>query len=349
MSEYRLRYTNPNKAPIIVKAYTANGPADPTDIGAGLYPNASNADSPLVLMGKGMFDYGEPVQTNMLRILENWANPQAPDQPVVGQFWYDSEDLVMSIWNGTDWDAITVNQAQSGDLDMNGYRIINLQNPSDDHDAVNLKYVNDRYAKLIGDTFIGPVYMNDRLFVSKELVVYNNSLVDMGYNRVRNVDTPIAANDAVTKQYADNMKSDIIDEVTNGLNDDRYALKAGDTFTGLVTFSQGLRVQKSITVDASVPVNMGGNRVQNVGTPTALADAVTKQYADNMKSDIIDQVTNGLNDDRYVRKTGDTMTGKLTMNNDIEISGSTRALRLTGQSRIIAAAGSDISIDFGTY
>lgn len=209
--EYQLKYTNPTKPPIVIKGYTVNGPANPSNINDGLYPNATIANTPLVLLGKGMFDYGQPLQTNMVRMLENWANSTPPDQPVVGQFWYDEPRLVMNIWNGTKWDPISTNQMQTGDLDMNGYRIINVENPSNDHDAVNLKYINDRYARRIGDTFTGVVNMDAGIVISEKLQVLNGTDVDVGFNRVTNVADPVNPLDAVNKKHVDDLRADIDD------------------------------------------------------------------------------------------------------------------------------------------
>jgi hypothetical protein len=48
------------------------------------------------------------------------------------------------------------------------------------------------------------------------------------------------------------------------------------TFSGMVTMNGGLTVASGQTVD------MGGNRVQNVGTPTAGTDAANKNYVDTL-------------------------------------------------------------------
>ena len=46
-------------------------------------------------------------------------------------------------------------------------------------------------------------------------------------------------------------------------------------------------------------LNMGGHSVINLGAPSVATDAATKGYVD----------------DNYVKKTGDVMTGSLTINN----------------------------------
>jgi hypothetical protein len=51
----------------------------------------SNAAS-LRFTGKGATNYGKVQQENLLRLLENFAGPTAPDFPTVGQCWYDTTE-----------------------------------------------------------------------------------------------------------------------------------------------------------------------------------------------------------------------------------------------------------------
>lgn len=44
----------------------------------------------LTLPGKGRVDYGEAYDTNLVHLLENFANATAPANPINGQLWYDT-------------------------------------------------------------------------------------------------------------------------------------------------------------------------------------------------------------------------------------------------------------------
>ena len=64
------------------------------------------------------------------------------------------------------------------------------------------------------------------------------------------------------------------------------------TVTGTATFAQSADFDGGLTVAGSQTVNMGGNRVTNIGTPTQTTDATTKAYVDSVKQalDIKDSV-----------------------------------------------------------
>jgi len=64
------------------------------------------------------------------------------------------------------------------------------------------------------------------------------------------------------------------------------------TVTGTATFTQSADFDGGISVAGSQTVDMGGNKVANIGTPTQATDAVTKAYVDGVKQalDIKDSV-----------------------------------------------------------
>ena len=63
----------------------------------------------LTLPGRNVPDYGEPVDTNFIHMLENFANITPPQVSVTltGQLWYDTSDGIMKVYNGTSWVAVT--------------------------------------------------------------------------------------------------------------------------------------------------------------------------------------------------------------------------------------------------
>ena len=44
----------------------------------------------LSLIGKNVNNYGEYLNNNLVRLLENFANTESPNSPVIGQLWYDT-------------------------------------------------------------------------------------------------------------------------------------------------------------------------------------------------------------------------------------------------------------------
>ena len=54
------------------------------------------------LIGKNYTRFGETLNENMLKLLENFANDSAPANPTEGQLWYDNGNSALKIYdNGT--------------------------------------------------------------------------------------------------------------------------------------------------------------------------------------------------------------------------------------------------------
>ena len=69
--------------------------------------SAINRDTSLGLVGRSVADYGIPLNTNFLHLLENFANATPPANPVEGQLWYDTREGVdqLKLYDGTGWVA----------------------------------------------------------------------------------------------------------------------------------------------------------------------------------------------------------------------------------------------------
>jgi hypothetical protein len=61
----------------------------------------------LTLFGKGAASYGEGLQENLVRLLENFCSPVSPTHPTIGQLWYDTTLQQLKVYKGTnDWGAV---------------------------------------------------------------------------------------------------------------------------------------------------------------------------------------------------------------------------------------------------
>ncbi|MBT9137768.1 MAG: hypothetical protein DDT31_00307 [Syntrophomonadaceae bacterium] len=58
---------------------------------------AVSAGTSLILTGKGSANYGQIQQTNLLRLLENFADGSAPHNPTIGQIWYNSTTSILNV------------------------------------------------------------------------------------------------------------------------------------------------------------------------------------------------------------------------------------------------------------
>lgn len=86
-TQYTLNFSDPSKSNTI----TITGPIK------------NNYDTSLDLVGPGYVNYGETIAQDFLRLLENFASPNAPINPIEGQLWYDTSNpgrKVLRVNNG---------------------------------------------------------------------------------------------------------------------------------------------------------------------------------------------------------------------------------------------------------
>ena len=74
MSEYIVNWSSNTKGAISLPEQTLN-----------------SSSTSLVLTGRGLENYGEIQQENFIRLLENFAKSSAPDNPTIGQLWYQMD------------------------------------------------------------------------------------------------------------------------------------------------------------------------------------------------------------------------------------------------------------------
>jgi hypothetical protein len=151
----------------------------------------------------------------------------------------------------------------------------------------------------------GPLYLNSTLTVSGASEFYNN--VDMRNYRIRNLDIPLSANDAVNKQYVDAL-SDVYVPLSGGQN---------KKMTGyLHLHSDPISAEQAANknyVDKFLPLSGGASKPMTgylylVGDVTGQSDnvAANKKYVDDQ---ITSQITNlnNTNNNVFLKKSTDSM------------------------------------------
>jgi len=63
----------------------------------------NSGDLDIGLVGKGVVTYGSTLNTNFLRLLENFSNSTAPTRPIQGQLWYKTTEQTLYVFSGTDF------------------------------------------------------------------------------------------------------------------------------------------------------------------------------------------------------------------------------------------------------
>ena len=120
-----------------------------TDLADGILDTTSTDIS---LIGRNYSGFGESINENFVKMLENFTNTQAPANPLTGQLWYDSGEARLKIWNGTNFKSAggpivspTQPQLVSGDL-----WIDNQNNKLYFYDGTDLVLVGPQYASSEG-------------------------------------------------------------------------------------------------------------------------------------------------------------------------------------------------------
>jgi hypothetical protein len=89
-------------------AYTINLTNGTSLIPAGLGDGEVDTSfTSLVLIGKSYAGYGQFLNTNFVRLLENFANRSSPSNPLKGQLWWDTNNNILKVYSGTSWKVST--------------------------------------------------------------------------------------------------------------------------------------------------------------------------------------------------------------------------------------------------
>ena len=67
----------------------------------------------LTLIGKNYAGYGEFLNENVIKLLENFANTSAPASPVAGQMWWDKTNNLLKVYTGTAFKTVSSSTASA--------------------------------------------------------------------------------------------------------------------------------------------------------------------------------------------------------------------------------------------
>ena len=94
-------------------AYTINR-TDGTVV-ATITDGTINTATSLTLFGKSYSGFGELLNENLVKLLENQASTSAPTAPLKGELWYDATTNQIKVYNGTNFTPLAGAQYQSSE------------------------------------------------------------------------------------------------------------------------------------------------------------------------------------------------------------------------------------------
>ena len=80
---------------------------------ATIADGATNTASAMTLVGKNYAGYGQFLDNNFVRLLENGSNTSAPAAPLTGQLWWDKTNNLLKVYNGSVFKTISAATASS--------------------------------------------------------------------------------------------------------------------------------------------------------------------------------------------------------------------------------------------
>ena len=147
-------------------------------------------------------------------------------------------------------------------LDIDNHKMENLPDPVDEKDAVNKKYI---------DGIVENLTLKQGLIRENGGFNLVDSYINMNFNNVRNLGLPKDEADAVPKRFVDSMIKEVEEKIQKikEKSEERPFLKENGNY------------------QASTSINMNFNKLLNLQKPTEPYDAVTKDYVDYVKKQII--------------------------------------------------------------
>lgn len=177
-------FTDPGKSGFVVQPYTTNGPDFPTDVGPA--STGVSAHTSLLFVGKGIPQYGEIVQENVLHLLENFAGTVPPSYAIKGQLWFNTTDSHLRVavsdhtpgpvFDSNEWHVLISRDPDPlvNAADFGGSVLINAADPTNAQDVTTKNYVdtetagilaaatsyaNSTFLPLAGGNMTGGIYM----------------------------------------------------------------------------------------------------------------------------------------------------------------------------------------------
>jgi len=102
----------------------------------------------ITLIGKNYSSYGDALNENFIKILENFADTKRPQNPITGQLWFDTTETSLKIYSGTSFVPVSstaIADRQPASLRVGDLWFDNINKQLNFYDGKNLVLVSPAY------------------------------------------------------------------------------------------------------------------------------------------------------------------------------------------------------------
>ncbi len=312
---YIFMFSNPENGSFVVSSYTTDGNTTPNS--PILLSTSAFAHTTLDLVGKGLPNYGQLIQSNLIHMTEHFFSPSAPTNPIPGQLWYCQYNYWFNAhanqwyeWSSVTntWSAVNVSTTPPPVIAPNGYLLYNgsiltryttpvdgstpysyvcefvtgTQTPTTQHPERSLKiYEDTKTWRDVRDVYQSTVPPHDstigKLWYDQNTGVFGTNTQLRVYNGTEWVS--VGANYLPTAGGSMNPNSTL----TIPSNSTLAILKAPILSTDAINLgyvnTNFLNLSGTIAMQGGL--NMNGFPIHNVGNPQAPGDAINFGTANN--------------------------------------------------------------------
>jgi len=265
----------------------------------------------ITLIGKNFPGYGETLNENFVRLLENFANSASPTSPIAGQLWWDTTNNLLKVYTGTSFKNIGTSTASAsspssavvGDL---WWDTVNEQLKA--YSGTSWVVIGPQFTGLAGTSGSIVEFVTDSLAVSHTIVSLYTANTRVAIISKDATFTPSPAISGFTT-------------ISPGINLASAGVIPNNAFTGLATNANTLdgldsldfmRSTANTSTTGTLAVNNNNGLTVGVSGDAKISVSGSTAFFENQ--------TNGGTYVIRVRDSGGTQTNAITVNNNGNIT-----------------------------
>lgn len=161
-------------------AYTINK-TDGTILATVADGQIDTLSSDLTLIGKNYSGFGESINENFVKLLENFSNTAAPENPIRGQIWFDVNELKLKVYNGNGFvpvSSATISNTQPSSLGVGDLWFNDVDKQLFFYDGTNTILLGPAYSQSQGVSGLRVANILDSLNQNRVITyLYNNGIL----------------------------------------------------------------------------------------------------------------------------------------------------------------------------